>query len=115
MAASRPNVGGAAVAALNDCLYTVGGYNGETQQNSVERYDPRTDTWTFVGGMRHRRSALGVAIFEGKIFALGGYDGDGFHGSVEVYHPDDDRWELLTSLSAGRSGAGVAVGWKPYL
>ena len=105
---------GAAIAAVNECFYIVGGYNGETQQNSVEQYDYQTNTWTSVRPMHFKRSALSAVTFEEKVYALGGYDGDKFHGTMEVYNPKDDKWELLSVSSIARSGAGVAVGWKPY-
>lgn len=49
----------------------MGGYDGTDQLNSVERYDVETDTWSFVAPMKHRRSALGVTVHQGKIYVLG--------------------------------------------
>ena len=33
---------------------------------SVERYDPRTNTWTMVAPMNVRRSLLNVAVLDGE-------------------------------------------------
>lgn len=35
---------------------------------SVERYDPKTNTWTNVSQMLCRRSLLNVAALEGEIY-----------------------------------------------
>lgn len=104
---------GAAVAAANNYAYALGGYNGTTQLNSVERYDPRLDEWTLVSCMLDHRSALSVASFENKLYVFGGYDGEKFHDTVEVYDCEQDCWEVASSMSMGRSGAAVVVGVRP--
>ena len=94
-------------------IYAVGGYNGITQLNSAEKYDPLEDQWTMITPMTHHRSALSVAVINDKLYALGGYDGEQFLTSVEVYDSDNDSWQVVTHMSIGRSGAGVAVGILP--
>lgn len=59
------------VCVLHSCIYAAGGYDGQDQLNSVERYDVETETWTFVASMKHRRSALGIAVHQGRIYVLG--------------------------------------------
>lgn len=59
------------VCALDTHIYVLGGYDGTSQLNTVERYDVETDAWSFVASMRHRRSALGVTALCGRIFVLG--------------------------------------------
>lgn len=98
---------------LHSCIYAAGGYDGQDQLNSVERYDVETETWTFVASMKHRRSALGIAVHQGRIYVLGGYDGHTFLDSVECYDPDTDTWSEVTRLTSGRSGVGVAVTMEP--
>lgn len=36
------------VAALNDCIYVCGGYDGVTSLNYVECYCPKIDNWKAV-------------------------------------------------------------------
>lgn len=38
----------------------------QSSLSSVERYDPRTNTWTMVAPMNMRRSLLNVAVLDGK-------------------------------------------------
>ena len=98
---------------LNGFLYAIGGCDGETQLNSVERYSPATDIWITVSPLIHRRSALSAAVLCGKLYVVGGYDGEGFLNTLEEYVPEQDCWKLVSSMNLGRSGAGMAVGWKP--
>jgi kelch-like protein 18 len=69
-------------AALNDCLYVCGGYDGVTSLNTVECYHPDKDQWTVVASMIKHRSAGGVVAFEGFIYALGGHNGLSIFDSV---------------------------------
>ncbi|OCT90403.1 hypothetical protein XELAEV_18019015mg [Xenopus laevis] len=99
--------------AMDTSVFAMGGYNGTDQLNSVERYDVEKDVWSFVAPMRHRRSALGVTVHQGKIYVLGGYDGSTFIDSVECYDPPTDTWTEVTRMMSGRSGVGVAITMEP--
>uniref|UniRef100_A0A672GX98 Kelch-like family member 2 n=1 Tax=Salarias fasciatus TaxID=181472 RepID=A0A672GX98_SALFA len=50
---------GAAV--LNGLLYAVGGYDGATRQclSTVEAYNPKSNTWSYIAEMGTRRSGAG--------------------------------------------------------
>lgn len=50
--------------------------------NTVECYQPDTDTWTTITPMQKHRSAGGVIGFEGYVYALGGHDGLSIFDSV---------------------------------
>lgn len=63
------------VSALRGFVYALGGHDGLSIFDSVERYDPANDTWTKVKPMLSRRCRLGVATLNGKLYACGGYDG----------------------------------------
>ena len=47
-------------------LYAVGGHDGWSYLNSVERWDPATRQWSFVAPMNSQRSTVGVAALNGK-------------------------------------------------
>ena len=47
---------GAGLANLDSILYCVGGYDGNSILNSIERFDPRTGQWTGLAPMSTRRS-----------------------------------------------------------
>lgn len=52
-------------------IYAVGGFNTR-RLRSVERYDPESDTWTYVTSMEKERSHLQAVVYNGKIYAVGG-------------------------------------------
>lgn len=79
------------VSALGGYVYALGGHDGLSIFDSVERkfisllnrialteekicsgYDPVTNTWTKVVPMLNRRCRLGVATLNGKLYACGG-------------------------------------------
>uniref|UniRef100_A0A3Q2SWP0 Uncharacterized protein n=1 Tax=Fundulus heteroclitus TaxID=8078 RepID=A0A3Q2SWP0_FUNHE len=47
----------AGVAVLDGMLYVAGGNDGTSCLNSVERFNPKTNTWEGVAPMNIRRSA----------------------------------------------------------
>jgi kelch-like protein 18 len=91
------------VAALRGFVYALGGHDGLSIFDSVERYDPATDTWTKVKSMLSRRCRLGVATLNGKLYACGGYDGSSFLRSVEMYDPNLDLWKTVAPMNVKRS------------
>ena len=58
------------MAVLDGRLYAVGGHNGTERLNSVERYDPATDTWEAVAPMGTVRNALGVVVLDGAALTV---------------------------------------------
>lgn len=54
---------GVAVAVMQGYLYAVGGSDGQTPWNSVERYEPTTNRWSTVAPMSTRRKHLGCAVY----------------------------------------------------
>ena len=66
----RSSVG---VGVLDGLLYAVGGYDGQTTVNTVERFNSRTEEWTMVSEMTTARSMLGVASLNGHLYAVGKY------------------------------------------
>jgi kelch-like protein 20 len=60
---------GVAVAVLNGFLYAVGGSDGTSPLNTVERYDPSANHWKAMPSMGTRRKHLGVSAFQDKLFA----------------------------------------------
>ena len=66
---------------VNGKIYVIGGETATGVINTVEEYDPVTDTWRPVASMPTARSGLGGATVNGIIYAIGG---DGFF-TVEAY------------------------------
>lgn len=45
-------------------LYAIGGNDGSSSLNTVERYDPLVNKWFSVNSMMLRRSSVGAAALE---------------------------------------------------
>ena len=50
------------VAVVHGILYAVGGNDGSSSLNSVEKYEPKSNKWTTVESMSTRRSSVGVVV-----------------------------------------------------
>ncbi|KAG9347174.1 hypothetical protein JZ751_006101 [Albula glossodonta] len=90
--------GGVGVATWNGFLYAIGGHDAPASSlasrlsDCVERYDPKTDTWTAVAPMSISRDAVGVCLLGDRLYAVGGYDGQMYLNTVETYDPQTNEW-----------------------
>lgn len=105
------------VAVLDQKVYVVGGIATHVRQgisyrrheNTVERWDPDSNTWSSVERMAESRSTLGVVVLAGELYALGGYDGQYYLQSVEKYVPKVKEWQPVASMTKSRSCFATAV------
>lgn len=56
---------------IDSYLYAVGGYDGQRQLNTMERYNVARDVWEPMASMVHSRSAHGVTVYHNKLFVFG--------------------------------------------
>ena len=76
---------GLAAAAIDGKLYAVGGFNlSGFWLNTLEVYDPATNTWTTKASMPTSRRELAAGVINGKLYAVGG---TGDPTTLEVYEP----------------------------
>jgi kelch-like protein 1/4/5 len=54
------------VAVLEGPLYAVGGHDGWSYLNTVERWDSQARQWSYVAPMSTQRSSVGVAVLNTK-------------------------------------------------
>ena len=83
---------GVGVDSTNHLLYAIGGATaapGYYALDTVEVYDPATDSWTTKQHMNTRRGAPAIAALHGKIYAIAGQDHGGeVIDTVEEFDPD---------------------------
>ncbi len=108
--AARQEVG---VAALDGRVYVVGGFNGAGQSvNTVERYDPLTNSWQAVAPLPAPMplNHVGAASVGGGLFVVGGLR-QNFTAvnTVYRYDPAANQWTPRANLPAARGAMGVAV------
>lgn len=102
---------GVGVAVLNQHIYAIGGHDGQSYLNSVERYDPVENVWnsTDVQPTSSCRTSVGVAVLDDTIYAVGGQDGVSCLSFVEKYDVMTNRWSRVASMSTKRLGVAVCV------
>ncbi|XP_023646482.1 kelch-like protein 5 [Paramormyrops kingsleyae] len=107
--------GGVGVATWSGFLYAVGGHDAAATSltsrlsDCVERYDPKTNTWTAVASMSISRDAVGVCQLGERLYAVGGYDGQSYLDVVETYDPQTNEWTQVAPLCLGRAGTCVVA------
>eukprot|EP00102_Acyrthosiphon_pisum_P025033 XP_016662243.1 PREDICTED: ring canal kelch homolog [Acyrthosiphon pisum] len=97
------------VGVLDDCIYAVGGYDGNRALNSVEVFDVSNQKWRMVSSMTIERCDFGVGVLNNRLYAVGGSDGKLCLKSVEYYDPVLDTWTPVANMSVVRHGVGVGV------
>ncbi len=104
----------AAAAVVNGTLYVVGGQFqdafGVTFLDTVEAYDPRTNTWTTRAPMPTPRSGLALGAVNGILYAVGGFVGGlGLTNTVEAYDPKTNTWSSMAPMPTRRENLAVGV------
>ena len=67
---------------------------------SVERYCPRTNTWTAAEPMHEARFGCAVVAHQGRIYVGGGFGQDkAILCTVESYDPDTDKVMITMLMS----------------
>jgi N-acetylneuraminic acid mutarotase len=95
---------------LGGLLYAIGGISGDddTFLRTVERYNPKTQTWQTVAPMNEGRGNPGVVTARGRIYVFGGAtktpESDvSASDTAEVYDPERNSWTKLgAKLPVGR-------------
>ena len=82
-------------------IYVAGGYNGEKHVNTVNYYDPITNTWTVCQSMLLGRSAFGLVAYGGSLYVCGGFTG-ALTNTVETFTPGDDKWQTVNRMDDER-------------
>lgn len=100
-----------AVAVLGQELFVIGGFT-PSATDSVEAYDPASDSWHSIAAFPSVLHHANVAVVNERLFVAGFYVGSSFteaSGSVYEYDPSQDAWAARTSLPAGTERASACV------
>ena len=104
-------------------IYAIGGiaYSNVKKRkpwrlDTVEVYDPATDTWAKAKKMNHARSGAAVSVVDGKIYVMGGtgwpqipFHPGPFLSSIEVYNPKTNQWREIGDMPAAKSSHTASV------
>ena len=98
-------------------LYAVGGCDeNNLRLHTMERYNPTTDTWSFVPPMSTCRSSPCV-IGDKYLYVIGGVSYVGIAlNTGEKFDPHTNTWTKLPPMSTKRASAcGAVVNGKIYV
>jgi N-acetylneuraminic acid mutarotase len=96
----------------SDCAWyrLLSGDSGESATNTVECYDPATNTWATLADMQTARIGCVSAVIDDRIYVIGGRNAESALATVECYDPVTNTWGAMASMStAKQQGASVAV------
>lgn len=101
------------IGVVNGIVYAVGGTGSVGDHlrilNTVEVYDPVTNTWATKPPMPTARSGLAVGVVDGILYAVGGSNPAAGLNTVEAYDPVAGIWYGRTPMRRGKSDLGVGV------
>jgi N-acetylneuraminic acid mutarotase len=108
--------------AVDGKIYVIGGTSiagpSLVPYNTVEMYDPATDTWQKKSDMPTPRAVHTASVVGGKIYVFGGAQDGSAQGlsTVEAYDPATDTWTRKNDMPVAKCWHGTAeVGGKIYV
>ncbi|WP_010252705.1 dockerin type I domain-containing protein [Acetivibrio cellulolyticus] len=104
-----------AVASADNMVYVIGGIDDIGNfLNTVEVYNPETDTWTKKGDMNGEQFDVPYAVsVNNRIFAIRKLsDGEGV---IEEYNSDCDKWKVKSQISYWESMDVIQTNEKIYI
>ncbi|XP_002736827.2 kelch-like protein 36 [Saccoglossus kowalevskii] len=93
------------VVTLHGYIYAIGGRNSRhpTGINSVERYDPSTNSWSYVAPLVRALFASAGAVYKDQIYISGGCfytDRLIYTNALLYYNPKTNQWGEASAMSA---------------
>ena len=86
-------------AVVENKIFVVGGYHGNTFMPTCESLDLDKNEWNFKASLSSPRYQAGVAVLNRKIYVCGGWSGNGLAtATVECYDVGTDAWSLIMPL-----------------
>ncbi|WP_128895916.1 Kelch repeat-containing protein [Longirhabdus pacifica] len=100
---------------LKNKIYVIGGHNydelnEDMRLDTVEVYDPNSNSWETKEKMITGRSHAGSVILNNKIYVLGGLSNTTELNTVEIYTPESEV-DAPLNLTATGGNAKVTLNW----
>ena len=77
--------------------------------DSVEQFDPQTNTWTALPNLRVARYSHSLVNMDGRLYVIGGYSKVQLLSSVERYDAETKTWTNQPTLNTARQGLACGV------
>lgn len=92
-------------------VYAIGGFTNSYNYlllNSVDAYNPSTDTWESIANLPAARCYVSTAALNNDIYLIGGWNGVSV-STVYKYSITNQTWTTVQSLNRVRHGASATV------
>jgi len=97
------------VSTWNGEIYSFGGSTAAgVFSNNVYKFNPVTETWTFVTNMPIAAEIKGE-IVNGKLYIFGGYGASGGSNSIHIYDIAGNSWSTAADLPINLSATATAI------
>uniref|UniRef100_A0A3B4GSV7 Kelch-like protein 20 n=1 Tax=Pundamilia nyererei TaxID=303518 RepID=A0A3B4GSV7_9CICH len=95
---------------LDGFVYAVGGWEGRSRLDSVECYNPHTNSWQFTESVKMAVTSPAVVALDGLLYVTGAVleDGDGTD-LAQVYNPKTAVWTEVAPMQIARSGSAACT------
>ncbi|XP_036278903.1 kelch-like protein 12 isoform X2 [Pipistrellus kuhlii] len=97
----------------NEVLLVVGGFGSQQSPiDVVEKYDPKTQQWSFLPSITRKRRYVASVSLHDRVYVIGGYDGRSRLSSVECldYTAEEDGvWYSVAPMNVRRGLAGATT------
>ena len=78
--------------------------------DSVEQFDPQTNTWTALPNLLVARDSHSLVNMDGRLYVIGGEDSNYQElSSVERYDAETKTWTNQPTLNTARKGLACGV------
>ncbi|XP_035238582.1 kelch-like protein 12 isoform X2 [Anguilla rostrata] len=96
-----------------EVLLVIGGFGSQQSPiDVVEKYDPKTQEWSFLPNIARKRRYVATVSLNDRVYVIGGYDGRSRLSSVECldYTADEDGvWYTVATMNVRRGLAGATT------
>jgi len=100
---------GVSCEAFHQYIYAVGGYDGTSQLDSIERYDSFINRWQEVSTMNTPRSNMGLLTINNRIIIVGGYGNDYTTNKCELFDPEKLTCNTIEDLPCPEGCSGIKL------
>ncbi len=101
---------------INGILYVVGGQGSggsSYNKNTLEAYNPATNTWTTKASLPTDLRGLGAGVINGILYVVGGRvnvgNSSNATSALRAYNPSTNTWTTKTAMPSARAGLAVGV------